>query len=65
MKLVQSLFVFLFLGLSQATAETKPNVLFLAVDDMNDWIGCLACISYADAMMGRILDTLEARLGTL
>ncbi len=23
-----------------ATAE-KPNVLFLAVDDMNDWIGCL------------------------
>ncbi len=22
-------------------ADSKPNVLFLAVDDMNDWIGCL------------------------
>lgn len=22
-------------------SEEKPNVLFLAVDDMNDWIGCL------------------------
>lgn len=22
-------------------AADKPNVLFLAVDDMNDWIGCL------------------------
>jgi arylsulfatase A-like enzyme len=22
-------------------ADRKPNVLFLAVDDMNDWIGCL------------------------
>ena len=22
-------------------AEERPNVLFLAVDDMNDWIGCL------------------------
>lgn len=22
-------------------AATQPNVLFLAVDDMNDWIGCL------------------------
>jgi arylsulfatase A-like enzyme len=30
------------LGLSSTTADTKPNVLFLAVDDMNDWIGCLA-----------------------
>ena len=26
---------------SAATAEKKPNVLFLAVDDLNDWIGCL------------------------
>jgi arylsulfatase A-like enzyme len=23
------------------SAQEKPNVLFLAVDDMNDWIGCL------------------------
>ena len=31
----------LLVGPSQATAEAPPNVLFLAVDDMNDWIGCL------------------------
>lgn len=24
-----------------AHADSRPNVLFLAVDDMNDWIGCL------------------------
>ncbi len=41
MKLSLLLYGFLFLGLSAATAETKPNVLFLAVDDMNDWIGCM------------------------
>jgi hypothetical protein len=22
-------------------AQAKPNVLFLAIDDLNDWIGCL------------------------
>lgn len=26
---------------SLANAADRPNVLFLAVDDMNDWIGCL------------------------
>lgn len=26
---------------SSASAEQPPNVVFLAVDDMNDWIGCL------------------------
>ena len=41
MKLPISLLVCLLLGVSQAAAETPPNVLFLAVDDMNDWIGCL------------------------
>jgi arylsulfatase A-like enzyme len=25
----------------QANAQSRPNILFLAVDDMNDWIGCL------------------------
>ena len=24
-----------------AHASPKPNVLFIAVDDLNDWIGCL------------------------
>ena len=24
-----------------AAADTRPNVLFIAVDDMNDWVGCL------------------------
>ncbi len=29
-------------GFPQASAEQeRPNVLFLAVDDMNDWVGCL------------------------
>ena len=26
---------------SLAKASSKPNVLFLAIDDLNDWIGCL------------------------
>ena len=31
----------LMIGGSACAADTRPNVLFLAVDDMNDWIGCL------------------------
>ncbi|HBE98029.1 MAG TPA: iduronate sulfatase, partial [Verrucomicrobiales bacterium] len=27
--------------MGQSGAKDRPNVLFLAVDDMNDWIGCL------------------------
>ena len=26
----------------QFTAKKQPNVLFIAVDDLNDWIGCMA-----------------------
>jgi arylsulfatase A-like enzyme len=26
---------------SQAAAADKPNILFIAIDDQNDWIGCL------------------------
>ena len=37
--LVVSLVVLTFL-VPMAGADTRPNVLFLAVDDMNDWIGC-------------------------
>ncbi len=33
--------LFALLFLSPAHAEKRPNVIFLAVDDMNDWIGCL------------------------
>ena len=38
-------FVSLFSLVMNAGAETKKkNVLFLAIDDLNDWIGCLAGI---------------------
>src|SRR3954468_7789299 len=26
---------------SPARAENRPNVLFIAIDDLNDWVGCL------------------------
>lgn len=29
------------LGASASAASQRPNVLFLCVDDLNDWIGCL------------------------
>jgi arylsulfatase A-like enzyme len=40
---IQKLFLLTLLPLLPflAFAKEKPNVLFLAVDDMNDWIGCL------------------------
>ena len=43
MKRIVSLLSLLLLSLNSAQgfAAQKPNVLFLAVDDMNDWIGCL------------------------
>ncbi len=41
MKRIFQLIVLLALGLGQASAQQQPNVLFLAVDDMNDWVGCL------------------------
>ncbi|HJN82840.1 MAG TPA: sulfatase-like hydrolase/transferase, partial [Verrucomicrobiota bacterium] len=30
----------LSLSLGQAAA-VRPNVLFIAIDDLNDWVGCL------------------------
>ncbi|MGB0580574.1 MAG: sulfatase [Limisphaerales bacterium] len=40
MKRICSL-VLLLLGLGSAPAAEKPNVLFIASDDLNDWIGAL------------------------
>ena len=31
----------LFLGLAAQADARKPNVLFIAIDDLNDWVGCL------------------------
>ena len=39
--LICSFFVLAASALPSAAAKQRPNVLFLAVDDMNDWIGCL------------------------
>ena len=41
MKLPILLFPLLVLG-SLAKDAPKPNILFLAIDDLNDWIGCLS-----------------------
>ena len=40
MKKTLSLFI-IFLVVHTAVAAKRPNVLFIAVDDMNDWIGCM------------------------
>ena len=42
MKTCRNFFLPLILAGSLHAGESRPNVLFLAVDDMNDWIGCLA-----------------------
>ena len=34
-------FAFIFAPVASADEELKPNVLFISVDDLNDWIGCL------------------------
>ena len=40
MRLFPVLLLFGLLSLSLSAGQ-KPNVLFLAVDDLNDWVGCL------------------------
>ena len=34
-------------GAERRAEKDRPNVLFLAVDDMNDWIGCLESVPQA------------------
>ncbi|MFT7302108.1 MAG: arylsulfatase A-like enzyme [Akkermansiaceae bacterium] len=34
-------FLVTLLAVSSANAATRPNVLFISLDDLNDWVGCL------------------------
>ena len=43
---------------TQAATSDRPNVLFIAVDDMNDWIGCLGS---PNAALTPNIDRLAAR----
>lgn len=45
--------------LAPATSLSKPNVLFIAVDDLNDWIGCLG--GYAGTVHTPNMDRLAKR----
>ena len=40
MRLVFTILVFWLLAL-ESPARQQPNILFIAVDDLNDWVGCL------------------------
>lgn len=33
--------ILIFLTLASVQAQAKPNVLFIAIDDLNDWVGRL------------------------
>ena len=41
MKILLKIALLALLGASSAPAKEKPNILFIAIDDQNDWIGCL------------------------
>lgn len=41
MRLLSIVFVGIFLTAGFVRAEKKPNILFIAIDDQNDWVGCL------------------------
>src|SRR5688572_16050144 len=51
----------LFFAATAGQAANRPNVLFIAIDDLNDWVGCLGGHSHARTPN---LDRLAAR-GTL
>src|SRR5881397_2483983 len=40
-RLLFGLLLLLTAQLDAADTPPKPNVLFIAVDDLNDWVGCL------------------------
>jgi choline-sulfatase len=50
------------LGVINAEESSRPNVLFIAVDDMNDWVGCLG--GYPGDVHSPHIDALAQR-GTL
>ncbi|HKJ67517.1 MAG TPA: sulfatase [bacterium] len=39
--LISTFGAILFNSCTQFTARVKPNILFIAIDDLNDWIGCM------------------------
>jgi len=41
LKTMLALSVFVFAGNNFAAERDEPNVLFIAIDDLNDWVGCL------------------------
>jgi hypothetical protein len=43
-------------------ADSQPNVLFLAVDDMNDWVGCLETTPHAITPTLTVLPSVESSL---
>jgi len=57
LRLLPALLLVIGFGAAEA-ADSRPNVLFLAVDDMNDWIGCLGTTPRA---LTPNLDKLAAR----
>jgi arylsulfatase A-like enzyme len=38
---MKTILLALFLAASVYAAKPQPNVLFIAIDDLNDWVGCL------------------------
>ena len=38
---MRHLFIFITFALSFLSSLAKPNILFIACDDMNDWVGFL------------------------
>jgi len=36
----------LIAGMPSTACADKPNVLFVAIDDLNDWVGCFGGVSF-------------------